>query len=696
MNFLAPLMLIGAIAIAVPIAIHLIGRARAKVVRFAALEFLLETRRRTARKLRLRERLLLAVRVGVLAAIVLALAKPFASCKREGPVMRRGPQAAVLVIDDSFASGYVLGGRTLLQAEVEEAQRILVQLGSAAEVAVVRAAEGADHPGELSRDHLRLRDELAALEPSARPADTTRALTRAAQLLAGSSHSTRTVILLSPLARTGFRPDEAPWGPDGPALVVIDPRDGKPLANVAVVGAQAVPDSTASSRGIRVSAEIANFGPTAVTGGEVMLTVAGKVVARGPFDLAAGQRWVKTFNATLPPNRRAADVAVSVRADALALDDVRWLRARLRDEIRVLLVDGDPRTTRHDDELFYLEAALRPGDREDSGTALTTITPDELARTDLGAADVIVLANVPALPTAQVSALAAWVKAGGGLLVAGGDQVDPAAYERTMLPLLPQSLRDPIDTGWGPTTGRDARALHLVKWDADHPIFAPFGKDAPGLADARFTKVLLLGPTTDTQDRKVLARYNNGGGALVEASLGQGRLLLYTSTIDRDWNDLPIHPGFLPLMQQAVRHLARTQGDGGTADHTVGRSVTLVTGDAKKLEVSGPNGLGAVFEGERLEGRRTVRFTRTEWPGVYTVFGTGPAGGGKPRDDLAFAVNLDSRGSDLTPAPAAELPKAGTGVGGAAEQTAYRLELWHAIAAGLLLLLVIEALLAQR
>jgi hypothetical protein len=696
MSFLAPLMLIGAIAIAVPIAIHLIGRARAKVVRFAALEFLLESKRRTARKLRLRERLLLAVRVGVLAAVVLALAKPFSSCKREGPVMRRGPQAAVLVIDDSFAAGYQLGERTLLQAEIEEAQRILVQLGSAAEVAVVRAAEGADHPGELSRDHLRLRDELTALRPSARPPDTTRALTRAAQLLAGSSHATRTVILLSPLARTGFRPDEAPWGPDGPALVVIDPRAGKPLANLAVVRAGAAPDAGAGSRGIRVSAEIANFGPSAVGGVEVALTVAGKVVARGTLDLGPGERRVKTFVAALPPNRRAADVAVAVPGDALAIDDTRWLRARLRDEIRVLLVDGDPRTTRHDDELFYLEAALRPGDREDSGTALTTITPDELARTDLGAADVIVLANVPALATAQVEALAAWVKAGGGLLVAGGDHVDPAAYDRTMLPLLPQSLRDPIDTGWGPTTGRDARALRLVKWDADHPIFAPFGKDAPGLVDARFTKVLLLGPTTDTQDRKVLARYTNGGAALVEASLGQGRLLLYTSTIDRDWNDLPIHPGFLPLVQQAVRHLARTQADAGGGDHTVGRSVTLATADLKKLEVTGPNGLGAVFEGERLEGRRSVRYTRTEWPGIYTVLGTGPAGGAKPRDELAFAVNLDPRGSDLTPAAAAELPKPGTGTGGAPAPTAYRLELWHAIAAGLLLLLVIEALLAQR
>ena len=62
MSFLAPLMLLGLGALIVPIVIHLIGRARARIVPFAALEFLLATKRRTARRLQLRERLLLLVR----------------------------------------------------------------------------------------------------------------------------------------------------------------------------------------------------------------------------------------------------------------------------------------------------------------------------------------------------------------------------------------------------------------------------------------------------------------------------------------------------------------------------------------------------------------------------------------------------------------------------------------------------------
>jgi hypothetical protein len=194
----------------------------------------------------------------------------------------------------------------------------------------------------------------------------------------------------------------------------------------------------------------------------------------------------------------------------------------------------------------------------------------------------------------------------------------------------------------------------------------------------------------------VLARFTNGAAALVEARQGDGRLLLFTSTLDRDWNDLPIHPGYLPMMQEAVRHLARRRVEGATGALLVGGGASLPTLDLRKLEVRGPDGIGAVFEGARIEGRRAVRFTSTDAPGIYRVHGTDRTGATRDRDELAFAVNLDPRGSDLSPAPPAALPASGTGAGTTSRPSSRRVELWHAIAAALLGLLLIESLLIQR
>jgi hypothetical protein len=102
------------------------------------------------------------------------------------------------------------------------------------------------------------------------------------------------------------------------------------------------------------------------------------------------------------------------------------------------------------------------------------------------------------------------------------------------------------------------------------------------------------------------------------------------------------------------------------------------------------------FEGERLAGRSSVRYGRTDRPGVYRVIGTDQTGSTHERDELAFVVNLDARGSDLTAAPPSALPPSGTGTGGAPADSERRIELWHALAAAVLLLLLAEGLLVQR
>src|SRR5207302_1863543 len=97
------------------------------------------------------------------------------------------------------------------------------------------------------------------------------------------------------------------------------------------------------------------------------------------------------------------------------------------------------------------------------------------------------------------------------------------------------------------------------------PLLLPFGGGhaIESLMEARFGRYMLLRPTprssegADKGGTQVILSYDTGAPALLDRALQGGRVLLFTSTIDRDWNDLPIQPAFLPLMQQAVRYLSR-------------------------------------------------------------------------------------------------------------------------------------------
>jgi hypothetical protein len=695
MEFLAPLMLVGALGAAVPIVIHLIGRRRAPVRRFAAMDFLLGTNRRVARRLRLRELLLLALRVLACVAIPLALAKPFVSCATRGVVVARGPQAAVLVLDDSFTMGYRREGETLLEAAKERASAILVELGTEADVALELASEGGEPAAELTRDHLRLRDTIDAVPVSSRPAQTTVALRRAAALLASSPHATKRVYLISALAASGFMPGEPPWpeGPGAPELVVVPVGEGE-LPNLAIVEASAEKDPDLGPRGVRIAVKVQSFGARA-SGHAVTLRIAGRALARGLITVEPGQTVEKKFAATLPPDARTAEVTVELDGDALAADDRRHLKVELRSDVRVLLVNGDPRTVRYEDELFYLETALRPGDRADSALTVSTTTVDELPRRRLEDYDAVFLCNVKPLPPAQVAALADWVERGGGLAVAMGDNVDADEYNARMAPLLAQELRTMRRLAEGPKAPDAGRAEKLGRFEGMHPVFRVFSTEAAGLRDASFWRVMLLGPVGSEGERVTLARFGSGAPALVEARRGEGRLMLFASTVDRDWNDLPIHPGYLPLVQQAARYLARSPVEDRDTEIVVGRARVLpVTAGDQRLEVVSPDGHRTVFEGARLRGRTEVTFTGVDVPGFYEVTVEREAGVAQA---MGFVANLDPRGSDTRRLPPSAL-RAGSGPAAAAPpgEAKRRVELWHALAAALLGFLFLEAVLTRK
>jgi hypothetical protein len=697
MSFLAPLMLLGLIGVGVPIWIHLRGRRRAKVVRFAAIDFLLGSNRRLARRLRLRELVLLLVRVLACLVLALALAKPLASCRAAGKLVQRGPQAVAIVIDDSFATAAVVGDETLFARAKARARATLGELGPEADVVVLFTAEGASPPPELSRDHLRLDSLIGDARPKLRPGDSIAALRRAWALLGASPQQQKVIYLISPLQATGFSAGEPPWpAGHGPKLVIDDVTDGKAVQNLAVTAVRAEKEPSLGGRGVRVVAELANYGPTAVTDVAVTLRVAGKAVARGLVSMGPGEGTKKIFSVPLPGDARAADATVEIDDPILGLDNQRYLRVSLRHEVKVLVIDGDPRTVRHDDETWYLETALRPGDRADSALALSTITADDITAVRLDDFDVAFLCNAKALAPPEVSALRGWIERGGGLFISVGDNVDADAYAASMLPLLPQPLasaRTVAPVGATAAEMDDLAERIAGKLETGHPIFAPFGpRGLQSLRAARFHRLFLLGPQAGGDGRRVLARYEGGAPALVEARAGKGRILLLTSSIDRDWTDLPIHQAYLPLVQQSARYLAREASHDQPSDVVLGRGRELpVAPEDARLEVTAPSGRRTTYPADKLRGRQTVGYSETSEPGHYHVAAAAGTDSLRPRPNADFVVNVDPRGSDLRQVDRANLPQSGAAAVAEAEGSPVkRVELWHALAAALLFLLLVE------
>src|SRR5690554_4558478 len=137
MGFLSPLLLLLGLAVAVPLVLHLFQRQHGPRVVFPALRYLRRAEMENARRIKLRQLLLLALRLAALVLIALAAARPFVRAVGDGHL----PTAAVIILDNSMSTGLVDGERRVFDALQARALEALAQAGPDDRFWLIRAAQ---------------------------------------------------------------------------------------------------------------------------------------------------------------------------------------------------------------------------------------------------------------------------------------------------------------------------------------------------------------------------------------------------------------------------------------------------------------------------------------------------------------------------------------------------------------------------
>jgi hypothetical protein len=277
----------------------------------------------------------------------------------------------------------------------------------------------------------------------------------------------------------------------------------------------------------------------------------------------------------------------------------------------VLVVDGDPGETPVRSEVYFLERALAPWGGLRTGVRPDITTPSGLQELDPEVQRVVFLANV-ADPRPYGPRLVEFVRKGGALVITGGDNITADRYNAALGTILPAEIRKPRALA-----GDDEEGVPLVLPGNDVELFAPFARAGrAGFARVRSQRVLTLEPYEDSDEVHTLLSYEGGIPALVERRVGTGRVLLWTSTVDLAWTNLPLQAVFMPLVQRMVSWLGGEAG-GGTArfDGIVGETVAVPLPDVvMEPDVLGPDGNPVR---SRIEGS-TLLFV-PEQPGAYAL-----------------------------------------------------------------------------
>ena len=655
MNFASPSYLWGLFAVLIPLLIHLWQRRRARRIPFGAILLLLDAEEQTRRRRRFWEYLLLMVRMMVIASLVLALAGPYRLISAPHLALGKAPKAMVFILDDSLSMRRKKEGKSLFEQGKKLLEGFLLQSSELDRLGLLLPASGKALVGENPSE---LRKKLEQAKPTFLPAQLLTSIEQAEKILESELEREKKIFVISDLQKTSFAPFQKLEEFKG-EIYFYDLAQKEESKNFAL-GRVEIERTGASE--ITVSVMVYNFSPESEEL-PLKLWLGEEILARGTIQLRPYQAKEKKFTISLSEGIVAEGKIELEKNDSLPEDNLAYFHLRAGGRVKALIVDGDWSRPALERESYFLERALNPRLNALSRIDPKVISESMLEQENLTSFQVLILANCALLNQKEAEQTRQFVQKGGGLLITLGDKVEPERYNQMLAELLPRQLRGVKIPFAGAEAKSEVQPLHIASGFIGspdrHPVLMPFSSLSQGdPSRANFYKFFLFAHSFAPRNDVVL-ELNDRTPLLVEKSFGKGRVMVFASTIDRDWNDLCIYPVYLPLFHQIVLYLAGALLEASPTQSLVGEQIELLLPSEKNSAlIQTSTSREFRLRPEKTGEKNLIRIPSLPAPGIYYFFylpRTEPLK--KINADLILSVGLNPEESDLRKISFRELKK---------------------------------------
>jgi hypothetical protein len=720
-----------AAAVAVPIIIHLLNRRRYRVVVWAAMRFLLAAERKNAKKMRIEQLLLLAVRTALVLLLVLAMASvmPWAEAVWHALFPESVARAAdfgmerthrILVLDGSLSMATRVGEQTCFERAKAVAGQIVrdAPRGDGFSVVLMSAPPRRIVP-EPSDDANKVMAEIAATRLPHGNSDLAATLNTVENLVRQSpaKFGQREVYFLTDLQQSSWLAKQ----PGALAPVVQKIQERTHTSIIVDVGADGITNTALTSltlgtspasagEAVAINATIHTYGQASRENARVELWVGkARMIATDPplkmrieaqriEHLEHGAHSVTFFHKFPAPGEYV--VQVRVEPDALEVDDARTFVVSVKKDIPVMLVNGKSAVEAFDQGTEWLRLALNPSFDGGQTFGVAPARPKVLSVKefndaglgDLTEYDCVFFAGVPIFTPAEVHRIEMHLRRGGGAVFGMGEKIDRGAYNEFLYKngdgILPARL-----VKEQPRPANSYYHFAIDNKDYREPPLNSFEKDFAdrySLESARFRQYVSTELAPRGQPRKVMAftpepdkergpgaeeaaRLPRGEPALIEwqpllppndkgvgAGRYRGRVALFTSTFNMDWNTWPASPSFPAFMQELLQFAVagKLREQAVLVGEPLEEFITT-RGGTLEVNLRTPDNRKEEFRTEPQDEATLLRWAETHQSGLYiATIGSDP-------QEHVFAVNPptatdEKQGSesDLTRISTEELHKA--------------------------------------
>ncbi len=692
-SFLNPWMLMGLAGVLLPVIAHLLSRKKYDQVDWGAMQFL-ELDPSAKRTIRLEELLLLLVRMGLVAIVALAFARPWLGGQWLGGFASTQSRDVVLVIDGSYSTGWEGKAITPRLQSLQLARQFLGDLRPGDSVQIVDARE---QPRmvlpDATRDIYRVREALNDLPTPSGSADLAVAINKAIQLLSAGTNLQREIVVMTDLQASNWKDDdEIFWArfddvraesPIAPRVWILDASQGDlgKAANFTIERLQLSRELAVIGVPVKISSKVRYSGCDAPITRKVHLEIDQQRLSDRsvPLKLQPNGEMTVDFEYRFETSGSHL-ISLVLDNDALPGDNRADAVVIVTESLPVLIVDGDHKLDPTKRETYFASAALQSTGDEHPWIKPTIVTPEEFTVDQLKPMSVVVIANVSTLSESAIEGLRQFAESGRGVLFTLGDKVDKDRYRELFYSggqgLFPCRLESLVIEA-----GDEKRGVRVASGSLELPWLRPFRSDRGGsLSDARWShwwkvatpEVGLDGrevsvvsnkdsrpqgataPLIDSADERrgigttvVEVRLTTGDPLILSRRYGRGVSAVWTSSLDADWNTLPAKQDYVPFLHELLFSLASTSD---TRNVDIGSPLILSMGaDLKIDEFQFLSPELKPLPAERIENalQSTIRLKSTSQPGVYQFVRKSVKPGDLNRPEY-FVVNFDRSESDLT------------------------------------------------
>jgi len=607
MTFLNPAILFGLIAASIPIVLHFLNLRKLKRVEFSTLAFLKELQKTKIKRIKLKQWLLLLLRIAIIIFLVMAFARPTVKNFTIGN-SSTAKTTAVIIIDNTFSMSVVAGNGSYLNRARQIAKNLLSNFQDGDEIILFGVGNLSNESAQPTTNNKQLARQIDELEVSAVSRTLNESVVKAAQVLYQSNNYNKEIYLLTDLQKKRIYNSSSELSNlssifnSNVRLYLIDLSEREPI-NLGIE--EIKPNNQIFEKGKTVSFDIKvkNYSKQPVNNSVASLFVNGKRSAQQSVNLAAGESKIIPFETTLL-DTGLVEINAELEDDDILQDNKRFFSVYVPDKISVLFL-----TDNRDDAKFVRYAIDDPTKQK---VKITENSLSQVSSLNLKNYDAVIV--IGSERNSDWKNLISFTESGGGLILMPGSQSTLSNFQKLCNSL---NISSPV-SAVGKINSQDSPAL-FDKINYQDPLFADLfeNKKQQQVESPEIYYYFKVVP--DGNGKNIISMFD-GSSFLSEYKLDAGKVFLFNSSLNLSWNNFPLKGFFAPLINSLLLYSSSKVKEQNTI--TAGQEITadISNHSISQIKVEKPGGDNEYVNSDSLTNQNYFTYTKTDVVGTYKFY----------------------------------------------------------------------------